>query len=103
MTIRLSRGRSTSTPFRLCPRAPRTEMWVRLLGGVCSRFVFDTQGSVSWPETCVVRGPTAMPSTGPSPFVEAIPQLAINHVSVPGQAALWDYPPGGPIVEDGAI
>src|SRR3546814_19290619 len=39
MTIRLSRGRSTSTPFRLCSRAPRTEMWVRLMGGVCSRFV----------------------------------------------------------------
>src|SRR3546814_6374751 len=61
MTIRLSRGRSTSTPFRLCSRAPRTEMWVRLMGGVCSRFVLDTQGGESRPETWGVRGRTARP------------------------------------------
>jgi hypothetical protein len=28
MTISLSRGRSMSTPLRLCSRAPRTLMWV---------------------------------------------------------------------------
>src|SRR3546814_17103450 len=43
MTISASRGRSTSTPLRLCSRAPRTEIWVRLLGGVCSRFVLGAQ------------------------------------------------------------
>src|SRR3546814_20032676 len=56
MTIRLSRGRSTSTPFRLCSRAPRTEMWVRLMGGGCSRFVLDTQGGVSRDRKSVVSG-----------------------------------------------
>src|SRR3546814_8705693 len=43
MTISASRGRSTSTPLRLCSRAPRTEIWVRLMGGVCSRFVLGAQ------------------------------------------------------------
>src|SRR5829696_6009643 len=30
MTVRLSRGISTSIPLRLCSRAPRTEMWVSM-------------------------------------------------------------------------
>src|SRR5690349_18039044 len=30
ITVRLSRGISTSTPLRLCSRAPRTEMWVNM-------------------------------------------------------------------------
>src|ERR1044072_1075937 len=44
MTISLSRGRSMSTPLRLCSRAPLTEMWVRLMGAICSRFVRVRQG-----------------------------------------------------------
>src|SRR5205809_3015668 len=30
ITVRLSRGISTSIPLRLCSRAPRTEMWVSI-------------------------------------------------------------------------
>src|SRR6266566_1784939 len=30
ITVRLSRGISTSMPLRLCSRAPRTEMWVSI-------------------------------------------------------------------------
>ena len=30
ITVRLSRGMSTSTPLRLCSRAPRTLMWVSM-------------------------------------------------------------------------
>src|SRR5688500_6426513 len=40
MTVRLSRGISTSMPLRLCSRAPRTEMWVCIVGlmfHICSR------------------------------------------------------------------
>src|ERR1700740_2018645 len=44
MTIRLSLGRSMSTPLRLCSRAPRTLILVRLMGPVCSRFVRAFQG-----------------------------------------------------------
>src|SRR5690606_6297566 len=43
MTIRLSRGRSTSTPLRLCSRAPRTEIWVRLMRCVLSSFFWGCQ------------------------------------------------------------
>src|SRR5678815_4795715 len=31
MTVRLSRGMSTDTPFKLCSRAPRTEIWVSMV------------------------------------------------------------------------
>src|SRR3546814_19109491 len=78
MTIRLSRGRSTSTPFRLCSRAPRTEIWVRLMGGVCSRFVLDAQEGVRCSETWDEGGRTARVRRRGGPFVEAIPPLATN-------------------------
>src|SRR3954471_25025895 len=39
ITVRLSRGISTSMPLRLCSRAPRTEIWVCILPvlPICSR------------------------------------------------------------------
>src|SRR3546814_15408879 len=79
MTIRLSRGRSTSTPFRLCSRAPRTEIWVRLMGGVCSRFVLDAQEGVRCSETWDAGGRTARVRRRGGPFVEAI-QIGRAHV-----------------------
>jgi hypothetical protein len=43
ITISESRGRSMSIPLRLCSRAPRTEMWVRLIENGCSANVHRGQ------------------------------------------------------------
>ena len=46
ITIKLSRGRSISTPLRLCSRAPRTEIFVSAMKEACSRIV--RLGQVPW-------------------------------------------------------
>src|SRR3546814_9776687 len=96
MTIRLSRGRSTATPFRLCSRAPRTEIWVRLMGGVCSRFVLDAQVVVRFSETCDagVRPPSLRRSR--CLFFAAFPPLATNVISTHRPSAILPYSPHGP-------
>ena len=38
ITVRLSRGMSTSMPLRLCSRAPRTVMWVSIRQAYASEY-----------------------------------------------------------------
>src|SRR3546814_16573752 len=101
MTIRLSLCWTTSTAFRLCSRAPRNEIWVRLMGGVCSRFVLDAQEGVRCSETWDAGGRTARVRRRGGPFVEAMPPLATNVMSTHSAAAMPAYCPDGPGIEHG--
>src|SRR5689334_4499550 len=54
MTVRLSRGMSTSIPLRLCSRAPRTEIWVSIGAFVPALFYEYRLGSPMANAACAI-------------------------------------------------